>query len=118
MPALTSDIAAGTRPAAVETWRDDGVKARLPSARDGSDGEGFFDLTADAAAAVAARGALIGTERRRFMVTAQGLEWPNPAAGVPTARLIDAEQSIDAPCLVARIEVDLEGEVTRYELFG
>lgn len=120
MPALPADIAAGTRDAAIETWRDDTVKARFPSAREGAaqPAEGYFDSPVHAAAAIAARGALVGTERRRFAVTADGLQWPNPAVGVPTVRLVDPEQKADAPFLVARVEVDLETETTTYELFG
>lgn len=120
MVARAADIAAGTRAAALEQWRDDAVRARYPSARDGlaSPADGYFDEPAHAATAVAARGALLGTERRRFAVVADGLHWPDPAAGVPTVRLVDAEHRADGAFLVARIELDLESETTSYELFG
>lgn len=128
MPATVEDIAAGTRAVVTATFENGAIAVRYPSARDGSlePAEGYFDSVDDAEAVIAARGALIGVERRRFTVSADGLQWEvldaihNPAPGkdFPTVRLIDPEQAIDAPCLVARIELDLENETTTYELFG
>jgi hypothetical protein len=79
---------------------------------------GYFDDPADAQTVIDARGALIGVERRRFAVTAQDVIWPDPAAGIPTARLIDDEQRADGAYLIARFELDLDAETTSLELFG
>lgn len=118
MPALVDDIAAGMRPARIESWSDNAVKERYPNARDGSTdpSEGFYDSAADAAGAIAARGALLGTERRRFAAEVDGLVWPDLSGGVPTVQLIDPEQSVNAPGLVTQIELSLEDEVTRFEV--
>jgi hypothetical protein len=120
MPASTSDIAAGTRRARIETWSDAGIKSRYPSARDGGaePAEGFFDSAADGAAVVAFRGALFGVERRRFAVEAQDLLWPDPASGLPIVQLTDAELAVNGKTLPAGIEVDPEAGVTRYGLVG
>ena len=119
MPATPADIAAGTRAAQVETWTSAPIKTRYPNARDGSEqpAEGFFDNAADAAAAIAQRGALVGTERRRFAVEAEGLHWPDPAAGLPAVTLIDPEHAVNGTGLTARIELSLEDETTRYEVY-
>ena len=37
---------------------------------------------------------------------------------IPTHRLIDTEQGVDADMMVSRIEVDLEDEQTNVEYFG
>lgn len=121
MPALPEDIAPGIRRARVEAWESAAVKVRYPSARDGSvqPAEGFFDNAADGAAAIAARGAIFGTERRRFTVRAAELIWPDPAAaGIPTITLNDPEQKVNGPMIAARIEINLEDERTAYEVFG
>lgn len=120
MPATVGDIAAGTRHARVETWSDAAIKTRYPSARDGAaePAEGFFDSAANAATAVAARGTLFGVERRRFVAEVQDLLWPDPAAAIPIVQLVDAEQAINGKTLPARIEVNLNDEATRYEVFG
>lgn len=120
MPALPADIAAATREVAISTWSDPAIAARYPAARDGSvtPATSYFDRAADAQAIIDARGALIGVERRRFAVTAQDLVWPDPAAGIPTARLIDDEQRADGAFLVARVELDLDAETSSFELFG
>jgi hypothetical protein len=118
--ALPVDIAAGTREAVVATWSNGTIRTRYPSARDGSadPAEGFFDALADAQTVIDARGALIGVERRRFAVTVADLLWIDPAAGLPTMRLVDSEQAVDAPMLVARLSLDLAAETTDLELFG
>lgn len=120
MPAQTSDIAAATRDAVTATWTSSVIAARYPGARDGSatPTEGYFDSIADAQTVIDARAALIGTERRRFVVVAQDVLWPDLSAGLPQVRLIDAEQAVDATFIAARIEIDLEAETTTYELFG
>ncbi len=120
MPALPADIAAASREAAIATWSDPAIAARYPASRDGSvtPATGFCDSVADAQTLIDARGALIGVERRRFAVTAQDLVWPDPALVMPGARLIDAEQRVDADFLVARVELDLDAGTTSLELFG
>jgi hypothetical protein len=120
MPALPADIAAGTRPAAIETWSDAAIKARYPSARDGGvqPAEGFCDLPANALTIITARAALFGVERRRFRAGVQDLLWPDPASGIPIISLTDAEQAIAGKILPARIELDGEKEATSYEGFG
>ncbi len=120
MPALPADIAAASREVAIATWSDATIAARYPAARDGSvtTALGYFDSAADADTIIDARGALIGAERRRFAVMAQDLVWPDPATGIPTARLIDDEQRADGAFLVARVELDLDAETSSFELFG
>lgn len=118
--ATDADIAAGTREAIVATWSDNGIRTLFPSARDGqlTPSEGFFDALADAQTAAAQRGALIGVVRRRFAVEAVDMIWIDPLAGVPAAYLEDAEQSIAQACLVSRVELDLDTDLTTLELFG
>lgn len=120
MPALPADIAAASREAITESWESAAIKARYPGARDqGSPaGEGFFDEPDDAQACADQRGALLGVERRRFSAPVQDLLWIDPATGLPTYRLIDADQQVDAPCIPARFELDLETGETSLELFG
>ncbi|MCK0533399.1 hypothetical protein [Sphingobium agri] len=119
MPALPSDIAAALRQQMVVSSQDATIKTRFPSARDGIDApaEGFFDSAADAATALAQRVALLGTVRRRFVVRVADLVDVTPGT-VPTHRVIDAEQGLDAVMLVSRIEVDLENEQSKVEYFG
>jgi hypothetical protein len=120
MPASVADIAAGTRRAKVETWTSAAIKARYPSARDGGAeaAEGMFDSSADAATALAQRAALFGTERRRFAVDVAELLWPDPPTGIPIIQLTDGEQVVAGKTMTVRIEVDLEAETTRFEVFG
>lgn len=119
MPALPSDIAAALRPQMVVSAQDAAIKTRFPSARDGSDDpvEGFFDSATDATAALAQRMALLGTVRRRFVVAVNDVVEVTPGT-VPTHRVIDAEQGLDASLLLSRIEVDLEQETTQLEYLG
>jgi len=120
MAALDTDIGAAIRDVVPVTWSDAAIKLRYPAARDGSiaPATGYFDNAADAQAMINARGALIGTERRRFSVKAEDLIWPTIEAGIPQVQLVDADQSVSAVHLAARIEVDLDSETTTYELFG
>lgn len=120
MPATVADIAAGTRPAAIATWQNAAIKARYPTARDGSTEAaiGYSDAIADAQAIADARGSLIGMERRRFVVAVAELLWIDPTLGVPTVRLVDAEQGVDGNFLIARFALDLENETTTLELYG
>jgi hypothetical protein len=121
MPLPTAaDIALGTRAQQVQSVEYPAIKARYPNtARDAQSNvpNGYFDLVADADAMLAARGALLGTERRRFAVEVDGLIWFD-ALTYPGVRLIDADMSVDLNCLVARWEIDLDNEITRFELLG
>ena len=119
MPAIPSDIAAALRQQIVVSTQDVSIKGRFPSARDGSaePAEGFFDSSADASTALAQRATLLGTLRRRFAVVVADLI-DVPGGTVPTHRLIDSEQGVDASVLVSRIEVDLENEQSKVEYFG
>lgn len=118
MPALTADIAAGTRAAKIETWTDAAIQARYPNARDASEqpAEGLFDASANAVTAITQRGALIGTERRRFKVTVAEPWFPDPKTGIPTVTLIDPEQNVSAPAMVSRLEVNFENQQTIFEV--
>lgn len=120
MPATVADIAAGTREVTVVTWTNATIAARYPSARDASVSPppAYFDTAAAAQTVADARGALIGTERRRFAAMVADAVWPDLPVAVPTVQLIDAEQAANLPALVARIEVDLEAETTSFEVFG
>lgn len=118
MPALTADIAAGTRAAQVETWSNAAILSRYPSARDGNaePSEGLFDSAADAATAITARGALVGVDRRRFLAPINDVVWIDPATGVPTFTAVDPEQSVNGPAMPMRIELDLATETTKIEV--
>lgn len=121
MPADPTDIALATRDVAVATWTDAAIVARYPSqAREGSltPSDGYFDAIADAQTVVNARGAIIGTEARRFAVSADDLVWPTISTSVPVFKLVDAEQGANVVLFASRIELDLENEVTAIELFG
>lgn len=120
MPADFEDIAAAIRAASIAVWSDGLTAGRYPNARDGTvaPAAGYFDRIDDAQAVANARGVLIGAERRRFAAEVQELIWPDVESGVPTMRLIDAEQNADLACLTARIEIDLDAETTSLELFG
>lgn len=119
MPAIPSDIAAAMRQQMVVSSSDASIRTRFPSARDGSEdpAEGFFDSASDAATAVGQRMALLGAVRRRFAVSVDDLV-EVPGGTVPTHRVIDSEQGLDAALLVSRVEVDLEQETTQLEYFG
>jgi hypothetical protein len=121
MPLPTAaDIALGTRQQQVQSVEYPAIKVQNPNtARDAQSDvpSGYFDLLADADAVLAARGTLQGTLRRRFAVEVDGLVWFDPLSyrGV---RLIDVDMSADLTCLVARWEIDLDNEITRFELLG
>jgi hypothetical protein len=120
MPATTADITAASRRARIESWSDAAVQTRYPNARDGQaePAEGFFDLAADGATAIAARAALLGTERRRFTAVAHDLVWHDLEAGFPLVKLVDPEQAVNGNTLPARIALSLEAETTSYEVIG
>ncbi|HEV7658839.1 MAG TPA: hypothetical protein VGO55_03235 [Allosphingosinicella sp.] len=120
MPATTADITASSRRARIEAWSDAAVQTRYPNARDGQTdpAEGFFDNAADGATAIAARAALLGTDRRRFTAIAHDLVWSDLESGFPIVKLIDPEQAINGNTLPARIALSLEAETTAYEVIG
>ena len=118
MSALTNDIAAATREAIIERYENTAVRDALTGARDGSltPGEGFFDLLGDAKTIVDERGLVLAGDPR-FSVSVAALVWSDPSRSTPAVRLVDAEQSVDARLCCSRIELDLEEEVTSFELF-
>ena len=118
MPATPANIARALRKARVVTLEDTAVRAAFPDARDQVDDPrpGYFELAADAEAALSMAADLLGKHRRRFIVGLSGEIWLNPADGVPTWRLVDAEYEVDAPGLVTRLEIDMEQETTTVEL--
>lgn len=118
MSALPNDIAAATREAIIERYENTAVRDALTGARDGSltPGEGFFDLLADAKTIVDERGLVLAGDPR-FSVSVAALVWSDPSRSTPAVRLVDAEQSVDARLCCSRIELDLEEEVTSFELF-
>ena len=121
MPALVSDVEAGTRRAQIETSSNSAIKTRYPSAKDGAaqPAEGFFDTAADAQSIVTARMALFGVETRRFTIEVDALQFPPEPPTIRRIALTDPEQNCSAsPMLTARIELDLEAERTNYEVFG
>jgi len=120
MPAFPPDIVRATRRARTVLHEVPANKTAFPRAGDQAQAPepGFFVNAADAAAVLAIKAGLTATFRRRFTVTVDGLVWPDPATGIPTYQLVDAELDFDGPCLVARIVVDLENEQTRMELIG
>lgn len=118
MPATATDIAAGSRAQALAEYSDAARKAIFPSARDGAaePADGYFDAVADAQTAVNQRGSLLG-RTRRFAVEIDDLVWLDPRSGTPAVQLVDADQAVDMLMGCSRIELDLEEEVTRLELF-
>jgi hypothetical protein len=118
MPATAADIAAGSRRQALAEFSDAARKTIFPSARDGAaePAEGFFDAVADADTAVDQRGALLG-RARRFAVDLDDLVWLDPREGTPSVQVTDPDLAVDLLMGCARIELDLEDEVTRLELF-
>lgn len=120
MPALAADIGAAIRDVQLVSWTSATIALRYPSARDGSlePADGYFDDPAAAQAVMDARGALIGTERRRFTVLVQDVLWIDPSLALPTVTLIDPEQATNGLFMISRIELDLDSETTSLELFG
>lgn len=121
MPATVSDAARASRRSQPAEAEDSAIKAVFGDlARDGrtSPAPGFFDVLADAVAAMVARLAIIGVLRRRFAVTIMGMIWPDLSNGVPVWTLVDAENDANGKFLVARVQIDTEEEVTTMELFG
>lgn len=116
----SADIALGTRAQQVQSIENATIKSRYPNqARDArlDVPNGYFDVLTDADAVLTARGTLLGTERRRFAIEIDGLVWFD-ALTYPGVRLVDTDMTVDLTCLVARWEIDLDNEVTRFELLG
>ncbi|MGD9470610.1 MAG: hypothetical protein AB7G24_00765 [Novosphingobium sp.] len=120
MPATPANIARAIRAARVVTRSDSAIQAAFPDARDQLDAPrpGYFELAADGETALELVAQLIGVRRRRFVVEIDGLVWLDPADGVPTWHLTDAELGVDDDMLLTRIEVDMESETTTVELWG
>ena len=121
MGATSADLIAGTRAAVIVERADAAVLTAWPDARDQKPSPTFgaFDASADATAALVVKAALIGTARRRFVVAAADMIFIDPATtGVPSMRVVDAECGVDATCLLARVEVDLNDETTTFEVIG
>lgn len=116
----SADIALGTRAQQVQSVENATIKSRYPNqARDArlDPPNGYFDVLTDADAVLTARQTLLGTERRRFAIEVDGLVWFDALAYVGV-RLVDTDMAVDLTCLVARWEIDLDNEVTRFELLG
>jgi hypothetical protein len=121
MPATAADIAAATRPHVLAEWSSATIKARYPTlARNGGTRLiiGYCDSVADAQTLINGQGALIGVERRRFVVRIDGLVWIDPSAGVPCATLHDDEAVASVVCLITRYRIELNDETTLLELLG
>jgi hypothetical protein len=121
MPATAADIAAATRPHVLAEWSSAIIKAQYPTlARDGGIrvAIGYCDSVADAQTLINGQGALIGVERRRFVVKVDGLVWIDPSAGIPCVTLHDAEAVAAVVCILARYRVELNDETTLLELLG
>jgi hypothetical protein len=112
-----TDIARGTRAAAVATVESSAVLTRQPGARDGlaSPRTGLWDAVADATEVLTQAQALIGTERRRFGVDVAGVLNLAVSTATPTVQLIDAQLVVNAAALVSRIEIDDDAETTSLE---
>lgn len=120
MTALPADIIRATRAARIVVATDSGVQASYPAARDGKTNPepGYFESASDATTVLAQKVTLIGTRRRRFRVELQGEYWIDPLDGVPSFQLVDAEQGIDLPVMLCRMELDMENETTVLEVIG
>lgn len=120
MSATPADIARATRAARTVTRTDSAIQSAFAKARDQGDAPqaGYFQSATDAASALDAQAALIGTFRRRFTgQVADGLA-VDPLVEVPTYHLTDAEQDMDDDVILTRIEIDLEDETTMIEVIG
>lgn len=120
MPALAPDIGRALRRAAIVEAENPAIKAIYAQARDGrsAPAAGYFDDEADAQAAMDDRLSLIGVVRRRFAAGVADMLFPDLSGGVPVWTLIDEDNDVNGPHLVARIEIDAETETTTMELFG
>lgn len=120
MSALPADVQRATRSARIVTRTDSDIRATYPAARDGvqTPDAGYFADAANAATVLTAKAALIGERRRRFRVDVAGEVIVDPAAAIPSYRLICAELGFDAPAMLCQIEVDFETETTAMEVLG
>lgn len=124
MPATAADVARATRAAVTDVQSDAAVLTRQPGARDGlaAPRRGYFDSIADAATVNAAAFVLIGTERRRFAPRVGDVLEPTGgfdcSTVTPAVTLVDATLSVNAACLVARLEIDDAAGATAMEVFG
>ena len=124
MPATAADIAAATREQVLDTQESATIKARHIGWRDTGDTPrvAYWDDPADAAAMNAEGFALFGVERRRFALPIDGLlsfsGTLDTSQKTPTVTLVDAEHDANGAFLTARIEIDLDAEMTSLETFG
>jgi len=120
MPALPTDITRATRRARIVTREDADVLVRFPSAPDQASAAepGFFESAADAATVLAIKANLTGTFRRRFAVVCDVPVWIDPADGIPSFVLTDAELDFSATAMVARWQLSLGDERTEMEFVG
>lgn len=115
MAALPADIIRATRAARVVTWTGpttegrDGLRSIEP---------GYFEDPADAAAVLESKAELIGVQRRRFRIDAQGEIQVEPSVSIPSFRLIDDELGVDLPAILTRFEYDMETETSSLEVIG
>lgn len=112
---LPTDVIRATRPAKIVTWTGtrttgrDGLKNIEP---------GYFETAADATSVLEVKGELIGTNRRRFLIEAEGEVAVDPETEVPSFRIVDSELQADLPALLTRYEYDMETERTSLEVLG
>lgn len=124
MPALSADITAAMRDAAIDTQSSSLIKTWHPNARDtgAAPREGWYDDPADTAVMNAEGFGLLGVERRVFSVPMMGARDALAVLAdlntTPTVQLVDAEQQVNALFLVAFVEIDLEADSATLELFG
>lgn len=120
MPAYPTDIIRVTRPAKIVTRSDTDVLAVYPAARDAisNPDPGYFEDSADADTVLTLKAALIGQRRRRFRVDVEGEVAVVPLVEVPSFRLIDSELGVDITVMLARLEYDMENDMTALEVVG
>lgn len=120
MGARAEDIRRATRRSQIVTREDAAIKAQFPDARDQIDNPepGFFEDAADAQAALAFKAALAGQFRRRAVVALDDPVLLDPAQGIPTWSVSDAETGLAMDVLVTRFEMNCEDESARFEGIG
>lgn len=120
MSALPADVQRATRAARIVTLSDASLRTTYPAARDGlqSPEAGFFESAADASTVLALKAELIGTYRRRFRVDVAGEVELDPTSVIPCWQLVDSDLDVNAPVMLARVEVDFEAETSALEVFG
>lgn len=120
MPSLPTDVVRVTRPAKIVTRTDSAIQTAYPGARDAirSPDRGYFESASDASTVLTAKAALAGSRVRRFRVDIAEVVWVDPLTEVPSYQLVDSDLGADLPVMLARIEIDLETEMTAMEVIG